>query len=289
MLGAAGAMAYLRLGRAEDPGFTIKVMVVTAQWPGATAAEMQEHVADPIESRLQDLPFLDRVETFTRPGQAVMTVVLRDTTPPRQVQALWYQVRKKVGDIRHTLPGGVQGPFFDDEYSDVWSAIYAVTGADNAELVRQAEALRARLLRVPGVDKVKIFGEQPQRIHVEVAHARLASLGLQPQAVIDALARHNPVDARPAWWRARRRGCTCAWVAASRAGGDPRRAGRGRRAVAAPGRHRRGDARHGGPAIQRHPPGRRARRAAGGRQAAGRERGDAGRGARRRDGRRSAP
>ncbi|MBP0465003.1 efflux RND transporter permease subunit [Roseomonas sp. PWR1] len=193
MLGAAGAMAYLRLGRAEDPGFTIKVMVVTAQWPGATADEMQRHVADPIESRLQDLAFLDRVETFTRPGQAVMTVVLRDTTPPAQVQALWYQVRKKVGDMRHTLPGGVQGPFFDDEYSDVWSAIYAVTGADNAELVRQAERIRARLLRVPGVDKVRIFGEQPQRIHVEVAHARLASLGLQPQAILDALARHNPV------------------------------------------------------------------------------------------------
>ncbi len=110
MLGAAGAMAYLRLGRAEDPGFTIKVMVVTAQWPGATAAEMQEHVADPIESRLQDLPYLDRVETFTRPGQAVMTVVLRDTTPPNQVQALWYQVRKKVGDMRHTLPAAYRAP-----------------------------------------------------------------------------------------------------------------------------------------------------------------------------------
>lgn len=193
MLGAAGAFAYLRLGRAEDPGFTLKVMVVTAQWPGATAEEMQRQVADPIESRLQDLAYLDRVETFTRPGQAVMTVVLRDTTPPGQVQGLWYQVRKKVGDIRHMLPAGVQGPFFDDEYSDVWSAIYAVTGAENAELIRQAEAIRARLLRVPGVDKVKIFGEQPQRIHVEVAHARLASLGVQPQAVLDALARHNPV------------------------------------------------------------------------------------------------
>jgi len=193
MLGAAGAMAYLRLGRAEDPGFTIKVMVVTAQWPGATAEEMQRHVADPIESRLQDLPWLDRIDSYTRPGQAVMTVVLRDTTPPNQVQGLWYQVRKKVGDIRHTLPPGVQGPFFDDEYSDVWSAIYALTGADNAELVRQAEAIRARLLRVPGVDKVKIFGEQPQRIHVEVAHARLASLGVPSQAILEALARHNPV------------------------------------------------------------------------------------------------
>jgi len=193
MLGAAGAMAYLRLGRAEDPGFTIKVMVVTAAWPGATAEEMQAQVADPIERRLQDLPWLERVESFTRPGQAAMTVVLRDTTPPREVRNLWYEVRKKVGDIRHTLPGGVQGPFFDDEYSDVWSAIYALSGADNAELVRQADAIRARLLRVPGVDKVRVFGEQPQRIHVEIAHARLASLGLQPQAVLDALARYNPV------------------------------------------------------------------------------------------------
>ncbi len=193
MLAAAGAFAYLRLGRAEDPGFTLKVMVVSAAWPGATAEEMQSQVADPIESRLQDLQYLDRVETFTRPGQAIMTVVLRDTTPPNQVQNLWYQVRKKVGDIRHNLPAGVQGPFFDDEYSDVWSAIYALTGADNAELVRQAERLRARLLRVPGVDKVKIFGEQPQRIHVEVAHARLASLGVPPQAILDALSRHNAV------------------------------------------------------------------------------------------------
>ena len=193
MLAAAGAFAYLRLGRAEDPGFTLKVMVVSASWPGATAEEMQTQVADPIESRLQDLQYLDRVETFTRPGQAIMTVVLRDTTPPNQVQALWYQVRKKVGDIRHTLPSGVQGPFFDDEYSDVWSAIYALTGADNAELTRQAERIRARLLRVPGVDKVKIFGEQPQRIHVEVAHARLASLGVPPQSILDALSRHNAV------------------------------------------------------------------------------------------------
>ena len=193
MLAAAGAFAYLRLGRAEDPGFTLKVMVVSASWPGATAEEMQTQVADPIESRLQDLQYLDRVETFTRPGQAIMTVVLRDTTPPNQVQNLWYQVRKKVGDIRHTLPSGVQGPFFDDEYSDVWSAIYALTGADNAELTRQAERIRARLLRVPGVDKVKIFGEQPQRIHVEVAHARLASLGVPPQSILDALSRHNAV------------------------------------------------------------------------------------------------
>jgi multidrug efflux pump subunit AcrB len=193
LLGLLGAGAYLKLGRAEDPSFTLKVMVVTAAWPGATAAEMQAQVADRIESRLQDLPHLDRVETFTRPGIATTTILLRDTTPPREVQALWYQVRKKVGDIAHTLPAGVRGPFFNDEYSDVYSAVLALTGADNAELVRQAEQLRLRLLRLPGVEKVSIQGEIEQRIHVEVSHARLATLGIGAPAILEALARHNPV------------------------------------------------------------------------------------------------
>ncbi len=194
LLAVLGGGAYLKLGRAEDPSFTLKVMVVSAAWPGATAAEMQAQVADRIESRLQDLPWLDRVETYVRPGVATTTVVLRDTTPPREVQRLWYQVRKKVGDIAGTLPAGVRGPFFNDEYSDVYSAVLALTGADNAELVRQAEALRLRLLRITGVEKVAIQGEIEQRIFVEVAHGRLATLGIQPTAILDALARHNPVQ-----------------------------------------------------------------------------------------------
>jgi multidrug efflux pump subunit AcrB len=193
MLAALGAGAYLRLGRAEDPSFTIKVMVVSAAWPGATAEEMQAQVADRIESRLQDLPWLERLETYVRPGNAVTTVVLRDTTPPREVAGLWYQVRKKVGDIAGTLPAGVRGPFFNDEYSDVYSAVLALTGADNPELVRQAERIRLRLLRLPGVEKVAIQGEIEQRIFVEASHARLATLGIAPSAILDALARHNPV------------------------------------------------------------------------------------------------
>ncbi|MBU8539662.1 efflux RND transporter permease subunit [Falsiroseomonas tokyonensis] len=193
LLAVLGTGAYLRLGRAEDPSFTLKVMVVTAQWPGATAAEMQAQVADRIESRLQDLAHLDRLETYVRPGQAVTTIVLRDTTPPRLVPELWYQVRKKVGDIVSSLPAGVQGPFFNDEYSDVYSAVMALTGAENPELVRQAEQIRLRLLRVPGVEKVAIQGEIAQRIHVEVSHARLATLGIAPSAILDALARQNPV------------------------------------------------------------------------------------------------
>jgi multidrug efflux pump subunit AcrB len=193
LLGAAGGFAYLKLGRAEDPSFTLKVMVVSAQWPGATAEEMQAQVADRIESKLQDLQYLDYVQTYVRPGQAVVQVLLRDTTPPAQVPEMWYQVRKKVGDIRHLLPAGVQGPFLDDEYSDVYAAVFALTGADNAELVRQAERLRLRVLQLPNAGKVAIFGEQAQQVFVEVSHSRLATLGVAPGTIADALARHNAV------------------------------------------------------------------------------------------------
>ncbi|WP_206664419.1 efflux RND transporter permease subunit [Dankookia rubra] len=193
LLATAGGFSYLRLGRAEDPGFTLKLMVVSAQWPGATAEEMQAQVADRIESKLQDLPHLDYVQTFTRPGFAITTVVLQDTTPPKEVQGLWYQVRKKVGDIQRSLPAGVQGPFFDDEYSDVYAVVIALTGADNAELVRQAERLRLRFLALPGAGKVALFGEEAQRVFVDVSHARLATLAVPPTAIIDALTRHNAI------------------------------------------------------------------------------------------------
>ncbi len=193
LLAAAGGFAYLKLGRAEDPSFTVKTMVVSARWPGATAEEMQAQVADRIESRLQDLKHLDHLQTYVRPGNAVVQVILRDTTPPRAVPEEWYQVRKKLGDIRHLLPAGVQGPSFDDEYSDVFAAVLALTGADNAELVRQAERLRLRLLQLPGAGKVAIFGEQAQKVFVEVSHARLATLGVPPTAILDAIARQNAI------------------------------------------------------------------------------------------------
>lgn len=190
---AMGFMAWNRLGRAEDPGFTIKVMVIQAQWPGASAAEMQDQVLDRIEGRLQDLAFIDTLQSFSRPGVGTITLTLRDDTPTRLVADLWYQVRKKVGDMRAQLPSGVIGPFFNDEYSDVYSAVIALTGADNAELMRQGERLRIRLRRIPGVEKVVLDGEQPQRVHVEVSHARLATLGIAPDVIITALQRHNPV------------------------------------------------------------------------------------------------
>src|SRR5688500_16301126 len=127
LLGAAGAYSYLNLGRAEDPSFTIKVMVVNVAWPGATATEMQAQVADKVEKKLQELPYLDRVESYSQPGVSFIRVILRDTTPPAKVKDLWYQVRKKVGDIRGNLPAGIIGPNFNDEYGDVYSALSMIT------------------------------------------------------------------------------------------------------------------------------------------------------------------
>ena len=124
LLGAAGAYSYFNLGRAEDPSFTIKTMIVNVSWPGATAAEMQTQVADKIEKKLQNLPYLDRVQSYSQPGISFIQVFLTDRTPPAKVKDLWYQVRKKVGDIRGELPAGITGPNFNDEYGDVYSVIY---------------------------------------------------------------------------------------------------------------------------------------------------------------------
>src|SRR5882672_1832960 len=148
LLSAAGIFSYLNLGRAEDPNFTIKVMVVNVAWPGATATEMQTQVADKIEKKLQELPFLDRVESYSQPGVSFIQVILIDRTPPAKVKDLWYQVRKKVGDIRGDLPAGVVGPNFNDEYGDVYSAIYMLTadGLGLANLKTRAEDIRQRLL-----------------------------------------------------------------------------------------------------------------------------------------------
>ena len=168
LLSAAGIFAYLNLGRAEDPNFTIKVMVVNVSWPGATATEMQAQVADKIEKKLQELPFLDRVESYSQPGVSFIRVNLSDRTPPAKVKDLWYQVRKKVGDIRGDLPAGVIGPNFNDEYGDVYSAIYMLSadGLSLAALKTRAEDIRQQLLRVANVNKVDIIGEQPEKIFI---------------------------------------------------------------------------------------------------------------------------
>ena len=197
LLGAAGTYSYFNLGRAEDPTFTIKVMVVNVSWPGATATEMQAQVADKIEKKLQELPFLDRVESYSRPGVSFIRVNLSDRTPPAKVKELWYQVRKKVGDIRGNLPAGIVGPSFNDEYGDVYSALYMLSadGLTLAELKTRAEDIRQRLLRVPDVNKVDIIGERPERIYIEFSHGRLATLGLTPQQIFESVTRQNAVVA----------------------------------------------------------------------------------------------
>jgi multidrug efflux pump subunit AcrB len=195
LLGAAGLYSYLNLGRAEDPSFTIKTMVVNVAWPGATASEMQAQVADKIEKKLQELPHLDRVESYSQPGVSFIRVILADTTPPALVKELWYQARKKVGDIRGELPSGIIGPNFNDEYGDVYSALYMLTapGLSLAELKARAEDIRQRLLRVPDVNKVDIIGERPEKIFVEFSHAKLATLGLTIQQIFDSVAKQNAI------------------------------------------------------------------------------------------------
>lgn len=185
----AGVVAFLTLGRAEDPAFTIKQMTVVTAWPGATAKEMEELVAEPLEKRMQELRWYDRTETFTRSGLAFTTVFLLDSTPPAEVPEQFYQARKKLGDEAGKLPRGVIGPMVNDEYADVTFALYALKakGEPHRHLVRDAETMRQRLLHVPGVKKVNIIGEQAERIFVEFSHDRLATLGVSPRDLFAAL------------------------------------------------------------------------------------------------------
>ncbi len=191
----AGVVAFLTLGRAEDPSFTIKQMTVVTAWPGATAKEMEELVAEKLEKRMQELRWYDRTETFTRPGLAFTTVFLLDSTPPADVPEQFYQARKKLGDEAPNLPRGVIGPMVNDEYADVTFALYALKakGEPHRRLVREAEVWRQRLLHVPGVKKVNIIGEQAERIFVEFSYDRLATLGVSPQEIFAALNSRNVV------------------------------------------------------------------------------------------------
>src|SRR6186713_768584 len=194
-IAVAGVVAFFGLGRAEDPSFTIKQMTVVTAWPGATAKEMEELVAERLEKRMQELRWYDRAETFTRPGLAFTMLVLRDSTPPKEVPEQFYQARKKLGDEALSLPRGVIGPIINDEYSDVTFALYALKarGEPQRALVREAESLRQRLLHVSGVKKVNIIGEQAERIFVAFSHDRLATLGVSPQDIFSALATQNLV------------------------------------------------------------------------------------------------
>ncbi|MEQ9879775.1 efflux RND transporter permease subunit [Pectobacterium aroidearum] len=193
LITVAGILSFFELGRAEDPPFTVKQMTIITAWPGATAQEMQDQVAEPLEKRMQELKWYDRSETYTRPGLAFTMLSLLDSTPPSQVQEEFYQARKKLGDEAKNLPAGVIGPMVNDEFSDVTFALFALKakGEPQRLLVRDAESLRQRLLHVPGVKKVNIIGEQAERIFVSFSHDRLATLGITPQDIFSALNSQN--------------------------------------------------------------------------------------------------
>jgi multidrug efflux pump len=196
VLMALGFAAYFQLGQDEDPPFTFRVMVVQASWPGATAQQMAEQVTDKIERTLQDVPYADKIRSYTKPGESFTLFQIRDSAPPKEVAGTWYQVRKKVGDIRGTLPAGVQGPYFNDEFGDVYGSIYALSadGFSDEELRRHADEVRSELLRVPDVAKVELFGVQPEKVWVEISQKRLAQLGIDLNAVIAQISAQNAVE-----------------------------------------------------------------------------------------------
>ncbi|WP_375213581.1 efflux RND transporter permease subunit [Aquabacterium sp.] len=191
-----GAASYFQLGQDEDPPFAFRVMVVRAYWPGTTAQQMAEQVTDKIERTLQEVPYADRIQSYTKPGESFSLMVVKDHSPPKEIPNLWYQVRKKIGDMRATLPQGVIGPFFNDEFGDVYGSIYALSadGFSEEELRQFAEKVRSDMLRVPSVAKVELFGVQPEKIYVEIPQRRLAQLGIDMNQVIAQLNAQNAIE-----------------------------------------------------------------------------------------------
>ena len=188
-----GLFSYARLGQSEDPPFTFKVMVIRAEWPGASALEMAEQVTDRIEKKLQEIAQADVIRSYSKPGETMVFFIVKDATLSRDVPDIWYQVRKKIGDIAGTFPAGVRGPFFNDEFGDTYGNLFALVGEDvsHAELKRHADAIRSELLRVKDVAKVSFFAEQPQRVFVEISNAKLATFGLRLDDIVGALAQQN--------------------------------------------------------------------------------------------------
>ena len=193
VLMVGGVMSYFKLGRAEDPDFTFKVMVVRTLWPGATAREVEQQITERIEKRLQDVPWADIVRSNSKAGESLVFITLKDYAPKKDVPDAWYQVRKKVGDIRHTFPAGVQGPFFNDEFGDTFINLFALTGDgfDVGDLRSEAERIARELRHVPDVKKIELVGVQDERIYVEISHRKLATLAIDPQIIIDTLQRQN--------------------------------------------------------------------------------------------------
>ncbi len=191
-----GSVAYFFLGQDEDPPFTFRAMVVQAFWPGASAQQMAEQVTDKIEKTLQEVPYADKIRSYSKPGETLTIFQLKDSAPPKDVSNSWYQARKRIGDMRATLPAGVIGPVFNDDFGDVYGSIFALQadGFSREEVRVQAEQVRQRLLRVPDVAKVEIFGAQAEKIFIEISQKRLAQLGLDFNQVIAQIGAQNAVE-----------------------------------------------------------------------------------------------
>ena len=195
VLTIAGLVAYTKLGQSEDPPFTFKVMLVRSTWPGASAQEVEQQVTDKLEKKIQEVPHLDYSNSFSRPGESIIFIVAKDSTLSKDVPDVWYQVRKKIGDIRHTLPHDLESLTFNDEFSDVYGSMFALTGDgfDYAALKKQAELIRTELLKVKDIDKVDFFGEQKQRIFIELSNAKLVTIGINTVELITILQSQNAV------------------------------------------------------------------------------------------------
>ena len=195
VLMAAGVISFFKLGRSEDPDFTFKVMVVRTLWPGASAGDVERELTDRIEKKLEETPWIDVIRSSSKPGESLLILILKDYTPKAEVPEAWRQVRKKLDDMRHTLPPGVQGPFPNDEFGDVSISIFALSGDgfDLAALRREADRMARELYRVPDVKKVELVGVHDENIYVEVSPTRLGALGISPTQVFDALQRQNAV------------------------------------------------------------------------------------------------
>ena len=191
----AGAGSYLRLGRSEDPDFTVKTMVVQVGWPGATVSDTLEQITDRLERKLQETPNLDYLKSYTTPGKATIFVYLKDSTPKAAVPDIWYQVRKKIYDIRNDMPQGIVGPGFNDEFGDTYAIVYGFTadGFTHRELRDYVDDARKRLLQAPDISKIDILGAQDERVYVEFSTEQLAGLGIDRAALIAALSAQNSV------------------------------------------------------------------------------------------------
>ncbi|MGX6569903.1 efflux RND transporter permease subunit [Cupriavidus necator] len=188
-----GMLAFFQLGQDEDPPFTFRVMVVQAFWPGATAEQIAVQVTDKIERQLQEVPYADKIRSFSKPGETTVIFQLKDTSPAKETAQVWYTARKKIGDIQQTLPAGVRGPFFNDEFGDVYGTIYALSadGFNYKELREYADLVRQELLRVPSVAKVSLIGLQDEKVFIEFNQARFAQLGLDINAIADQISQQN--------------------------------------------------------------------------------------------------